>query len=125
MINNLINDIEQIGEALYSLARGQSKLFLLEAKLAKQSLAPFAIVVGLILIISLSAWFCFELLLGYILYIYTHNIMVTIILTLFINIIWLVLLINRLMVHRKNMAFTQTRHHIKSMVGNENENEQQ
>lgn len=112
-----VNTIEDIGSALLTLIKSQSKLLSLEAALAKQSIVPLlASTVGL-MILTVTTWLLCLTLIGFACYHWTQHIGASIIITLAINIsLWCLMLYNILR-YKNRIRFQKTREHIKQWLG--------
>lgn len=111
------HNIEEVGSALLTLLKSQSKLLALEASLAKQSIIPLLVSSICLMILTVSTWLLCLTLIGFATYALTQHIAWAIVITLGINLsLWLTMLYN-IMRYKNRVRFQKTREHIKHWLG--------
>lgn len=114
-----VNNIEELGSALLTLLKSQSKLLALEAALAKKSIIPLMASAIAVMILTVSTWLICLSLIGYSAYLWTQHIAWAIAITLGINLsLWGIMVCN-IMRYKDRVRFQKTRDHIKHWLGSD------
>jgi uncharacterized membrane protein YqjE len=110
-------DIAQLGSALLTLFKSQSKLLSLEAALAKQSILPLILSTVGLMILTVTTWLLCLTLIAYSCYLATAQVGTSIALTLGLNLCFWTLTFLSVLRFKKRIQFKKTRAHLKQWLG--------
>lgn len=122
---DIVDDIILLGQMWLRIAKHHTQLFLLESKLAKMSIGPLIICALFGLIILSCTWLVFTVTIGYMIFSYTQQILLTLLIVLGINLISLLVIAKIIMNLADNLRFKHTRANLlaykKLQIDHENE----
>ncbi len=109
----ITDPLENLARAWLKLVRNQTRLFFLEAKLARNSIAPFLGLMVLLVILLSCLCLCTLAVMGYGLFYFTHNLLLSVLLVELICLLGFLGTLWLFFIFYKQLQFTKTRHYLK------------
>jgi hypothetical protein len=119
---NLLEALEGLVSGKLKIMESVINLMRLEARLAGQSILPLLLNLCLLGAVLLSLWASVSVLVGYGLFLFTHNILIALTGVCALNALLLLSLLKYLRFNLNNMSFEKTRNYFSPKQGASNEN---